>query len=505
MMAQAAARSREMALRVSLGAGRWRLVQLVLMESAWLAFLAVALGGVFAWWAAPFVVSRINPPDNPARLFLPADWRVLGFGLALTVAVMLLFGLAPALRASSVHPASALKGGESPHARRRSMHALIALQTAFCFLVLFVAGLFVSTFQKLSHRPTGFSADRLLALETVAQPAQAPVYWEQVAEHLRAVPGVETVALAGWAPMSGTITNNFVSINGAPPSDVVTYFLQVSPGWTQAMKIPFVDGRDFRPDEATPSVAIVNNAFARQYFNGADPVGKSFETAALGGSRTRFEIVGLVGDISYRDVREAPLPQAYTPFASTDARGRLEKSQATIVVRTSGSNPLAMASVLRREVASARPGFRISNIRTQTEINQAQTVRERLLARLALFFGMVALLLAGVGLYSVLDYSVLGQRHEIGIRLALGAQSSAIVKLVAVPVFSNVFAGALAGLGLGFVTSRFIESLLYQVKPSDPAMLALPSLTILAAVLLAALPPLVRAVRIDPAMTLREE
>jgi ABC-type antimicrobial peptide transport system permease subunit len=118
---------------------------------------------------------------------------------------------------------------------------------------------------------------------------------------------------------------------------------------------------------------------------------------------------------------------------------------------------------------------------------------------------MVALLLAGVGLYSVLDYSVLGQRHEIGIRLALGAQSSAIVKLVAVPVFSNVFAGALAGLGLGFVTSRFIESLLYQVKPSDPAMLALPSLTILAAVLLAALPPLVRAVRIDPAMTLREE
>ena len=157
MTAQAAARAREMALRVSIGAGRWRLVQLVLVESAWLAFLAAAIGAFFAWWSAPFVVSRINPPDNPARLFLPADWRVLGFGLALTVGVTLLFGLAPALRASAVKPASALKGGEDPHSRRRLMHALIAVQVAFCFLVLFVAGLFVATFDRLSNRPTGFS------------------------------------------------------------------------------------------------------------------------------------------------------------------------------------------------------------------------------------------------------------------------------------------------------------------------------------------------------------
>ncbi len=152
MTAQAAARAREMALRVSIGAGRGRLVQLVLVESAMIAFLAAAMGGVFAWWSAPFVVGMINPPDNPARLSLPADWRVLGFGLALTLAVTFLFGLAPALRASAVNPASALKGGSDPHARRRSMHALIAAQSAFCFLVLFVAGLFVTTFDRLSHR-----------------------------------------------------------------------------------------------------------------------------------------------------------------------------------------------------------------------------------------------------------------------------------------------------------------------------------------------------------------
>ncbi len=216
MTAQAAARSREMALRVSIGAGRWRLVQLVVVESAWLAFLAAAIGALFAWWSAPLVVSLINPPDNPARLSLPWDWRVVGFGSALALGVMLLFGLAPALRASGVKPASALKGGEDPHSRRRLMHALIAAQVAFCFLVLFVAGLFVATFDRLSNQPTGFSAERLLTLDTIAQRTQPPIAWNQVAEHLRAVPGVETVALSDRTLLEGNSMNNLISINGSP-------------------------------------------------------------------------------------------------------------------------------------------------------------------------------------------------------------------------------------------------------------------------------------------------
>jgi hypothetical protein len=250
MTAQAAARAREMALRVSIGAGRWRLVQLVLVESAILAFLAAAIGALFAWWSAPLVVSMINPPDDPARLALPADWRVLGFGFALTIAVALLFGLTPALRASAVKPASALKGGEDPHSRRRGMHALIAAQVAFCFLVLFVAGLFAVTFDRLSKQPTGFSAERILTLDAVAKPAQPPVFWNQVAEHLRTVPGVERVALAGWPLLSGNGWNDSVSIDGGPPSDDLAYFLKVSPGWTETMKIPFIDGRDFRANDA---------------------------------------------------------------------------------------------------------------------------------------------------------------------------------------------------------------------------------------------------------------
>jgi predicted permease len=500
MTAQAAARAREMALRVSIGAGRWRLVQLVLVESAWLGILAAAMGGWFAWWSAPFVVSMINPVDNPARLSLPADWRVLGFGLALTVVVTLLFGLAPALRASAVKPASALKGGSDPHSRRRLMHALIAVQVAFCFLVLFVAGLFAATFDRLSHRPTGFFADRLLAVDTVTQGPEAPVFWEQVAERLRTTPGVEAVALSGWPLLGGNAWNGFVSVNGAPPGPVLAYFLNVSPGWMDAMKIPLIAGRDFRPNDTSPGVAIVNQTFVRQYFN-ENPIGQSI---AKGSSV--YQVVGVVRDAPYRNVREATPPVAFVPFHSVDAKGALQPVQrATFMVRTFSANPMALASTLRRIVPQARAEFRVSNIRPQLELVQAQTVRERLLAMLALFFAAVSLLLAGIGLYGVLDYSVLQRRKEIGIRIAIGAQAGGIARLVAVDVLSMVCAGGLAGLALGLASSRYIEALFYQVKATDPAMLAIPSLIVLAVALVAALPAVIHAVRIDPVSMLRSE
>ena len=499
LTAQAAARAREMALRVAIGAGRRRLVQLVLVESALLALLATSLGGLFAWWSAPFVVARINPPDNPAQLILPADWRVLGFALALAVSVTFLFGLLPALRASDVMPASALKGGDDPHSRRRLMHALVAAQVAFCFLVLFVAGLFVATFDRLSNQPTGFSADRLLALETVAQPAQPTVFWDQVAEHLRMLPGVERVAMAGWPLLSGTGSNGFVAVNGAAPHEILAYFLNVSPGWLDTMKIPLLDGRDFRPGDTYPGAALVNEAFAKEYFEGQNPVGQSFQRTNVD---RRLEIVGLVRDARYRNMREPITPTAYVPIRYP---GEDLATDITFLVRTSGPNPLALASILRREIPRARSEFRVSNIRTQLEINQSNTIRERLLAMLALFFAAVALLLASIGLYGVLDYSVLQRRREIGIRMAIGAPAGDIARLVAADVLSMVLVGALTGLALGLASVRYIESLLYQVKATDLVMLALPPLAIFAAALLAALPAVIRAVRIDPVAMLRAE
>jgi predicted permease len=491
MSAQAAARAREMALRVSLGGGRRRLVQLLLAQSAWLAFPAAAVGGAFAWWSGPFVVGMISPPDNPARLLLPVDWRVLGFGLALAFSVILLLGLAPALRASAVDPVSALKGGEDPRSRRRLMHALIAVQVAFCFLVLFVAGLFGTTFERLAHQPTGFSAERVLVLETVAKRSQPAALWDQMAEHLRGMRGVESVALTNLPLLGTAIWGVSVSFDGAPPHGVEASMIAVSPGWADAMKVPILDGRDLRPGDS--GSAIVNRTFARTYFHGESPIGRT-----LGIGNMRLQVVGLAGDVRNATMRGAIQPQVYVPVFPWGGSREL-------IVRTANSNPLALAQFLRQEVTRAQPEFRVTRIRTQLEINESQTVRERLLATLALFFAIVALALAGVGLYGVLHYSVLQRRRELCIRIAVGAPAGSIVRLVTAGIAVMLLAGAVAGLALGMASVRFIESLFYQVKATDLPVLVFPALALFAAALLAALPAVIRAVRIDPAATLRAE
>ena len=501
MTAQAASRAREMALRVSIGAGRGRLVQLVLVESAMLALFSAGAGALFAWWSAPFVVARINPPDNPARLDLPADWRVLAFGLALTMAVTLLFGLAPALRASGVKPSTALKDGADMSARRRMMLVLIAAQTAFCFLVTFAAGLFAASFDRLAHQPIGFRAEQLLALDTVAQHAQPAAVWDQLLYRLRAMPGVESVALAGWPLLGGGAWNGFISVDGGPPGPVLGYFLTVSPGWLETMKIPLTEGRDFRDNDTMPGSAIVNESFVKQFLSGRRVLGVSFNKGNLG-----FRVIGVVHDVPYRDLRETNVPVAYVPVHALGNKGELAPLRgATCLVRTVSRNPLSLASTLRQEIPRASPGFRVSNIRTQQEIVDAQTVRERLLATLAMFFAMVALVLAGIGLYGVLDYTVVQRRREIGIRMALGARAGHVAASVTTVALSVVLAGAVVGVLVGLASRRFADPLLYRVNTTDVAMVLAPLLTIVAFAAMAAVPAVIRSVRIDPAITLRAQ
>ncbi len=495
--AQAAARQREMALRISIGAGRWRLVQLMVVECAWLAFFAACIGGGFAWWAAPWIVEMIGTPDNPARLILPADWRVLGFGVALAFAVTMLFGLAPALRASGVKPAVALKGG-APHRRSRMVRLLIGAQVAFCVLVLFVAGLFMETSRRLMHQRTGFSAERLLTLETVTPQPQADVLWEQVAERLRRAPGVEAAAICEWPLLTGGTWSGFISVGGNRPGPVPSYLLSVAPEWREVMKIPLLHGRDFRASDTLPGSALVNETFAKQFFGTENPVERTFDVVSMEGRHVPYRVVGVVGDARYRDMRESIQPTVFFPFKGKYGR-------ATFMVRTASRNAMEMASLLRQEVARARAGFRVSNILTQTALIEQHTVRERLMAMLASFFGAVALLLAGIGLYGVLDYSVLQRRREIGIRIAIGAQSHAIARSVIGEIFAVVVAGATLGIMLGSGSVRFIESLLFEVKATDLGVLALPAVIIFAVALLAALPAVIRAIGIDPATMLRSE
>lgn len=510
MTAQAAARAQEMALRISIGAGRRRLVQLIMVQSALLALLASVLGAFFAAWAAPFVLSRVNPPDNPARLALSADWRVVLFAFGLMLVVVLLLGVLPALRASAVRPVAALKGGEDPHSQRRLLRGAIALQVAFCFLVVFLSSLFVVSFRRLQNRPLGFSTDRILLLETVAGKGQLPVVWNQTAEALRAVPGVQSVAISGWPILGRIRINSDISINGAVPGPTPAFFLNVSPSWLSTMKIHLVSGRDFTPQDTSPGAAIVNETFARTYFPGQDPIGRTFAPVGYpyqhGARQQPDKIIGVIADVPYNSLREPSPAVYYIPFNQIDDKSAPQAvGFATFTIHTDAQNPLALANSLRQLIAQRQNGLRVSNVTTELDLVRDQTLRERLLAMLAAFFAAVALLLAGIGLYAVLNYSVLQRRREIGIRMAIGSTRAGIVRLVTLDVLLMIVLGGCAGVALGFGAARSVASLFYQVKPTDASMIALPVCALLLTALIATLPAVLRALRTDPTEILRAE
>jgi len=424
------------------------------------------------------------------------------------ILIVLLLGLLPALRASAVRPVAALKGGEDPHSPRRLMRGAIALQVAFCFLVLFMSSLFVASFQRLENRPLGFSTDRLLLIETVAGKGRLPVVWNQTAEALRAAPGVNSVAISGW-PLLGRIKiNSDISINGAPPSPTPAFFLNVSPGWFSTMKIPLVSGRDFLPQDTSPGAAIVNETFVKTFFPG--PVGRTFDpigrTFSRGANQPLNKIVGVTPDIPDHDLREPNRAVFYVPFAGIDDKSApTVVNFATFVIHTDAQNPLALANSLRQLIAERHNGLRVSNITTQLDLIRDQTIRERLIAMLAAFFAAVALLLAGIGLYAVLNYSVLQRRREIGIRMAIGSTRVGIVRIVTLDVFLMIALGGCAGIALGFGAARYVESLFYQVKATDADMIALPACAILLTALVATLPAVLRALRTNPTEILRVE
>lgn len=386
------------------------------------------------------------------------------------------------------------------------MNGLVALQVAFCFLVLFVAGMFVATFQRLSHAPLGFASKGLLTVETYAQQGQTPMEWERAADQLRRTPGIESVAYAGWPLLDGNSVDNFVTLPGGRTVDTDAYFMKVSSSWLQEMKIPLVRGRYFQPNDTGPGSVVITETFAKVFFHDEDPVGRSFEIPTDGGARNPYRVVGVVQDIRFRNLREPKLPVAFLPFAAKGGDNNWVREQwATFLVRTPNDKAAALAQAIRRELPAALPEFRITRIRTQDAINSANTVRERLLALLGAFFAATALLLAAVGLYGVLHYAVLQRRKEIGIRMAVGAGFGAVVGLVTKEVAVMLALGASAGLTAGLTSLRPLQALFFEVSATDLSTMAFPTLTLFLVAMLAALPPVIRAVRIDPASMLRAE
>jgi ABC-type antimicrobial peptide transport system permease subunit len=297
--------------------------------------------------------------------------------------------------------------------------------------------------------------------------------------------------------------NSDISINGAPPSPTPAWFLNVSPGWLSTMKITLVSGRDFRPQDTSPGAAIVNETFVKTYFPGQNPIGRTFER---GPNQSLNKILGVTADVPYHDLREPNRPIFYVPFSGVDTKSApTVEGFATFVIHTDTQSPLGLANSLRRLIAQRHNGLRVSNITTELDLVRDQTIRERLIAMLAAFFAAVALLLAGIGLYAVLNYSVLQRRREIGIRMAIGSPRAGIVRLITLDVFVMIAIGGCAGVALGFGAARYVGSLFYQVKATDADMIALPACAILLTALVATLPAVLRALRTDPTEILRVE
>jgi predicted permease len=508
LMARGAAREREMALRISIGAGRGRLLQQLLVESGLVAGFACALAALFATVAAPVIVSMLGAPEAPVYLELTPDWRLLGFVVATAVTAALLFGLTPALRASNVSPIAALKAtGGRTSSRGQVLRPLLAAQVAFSLTILFIAGLLTVSFTRLTRIELGFDKSGL-TLVTIASssnednPAVKRVVVEQIRDRVRGVPGVSAASLSRWALFDGSGWSTEIRIPGRPPDTTEVYYLEVSPGFIDAMGIPLRDGRDLVTRDAEPQEprpVLVNEAFARRYFPEERAIDRQFGRVADHDSLVAQQIVGVVGDAKYRDLRRPVPPTVYVPLEGTSRFKGM-----TLQIRSS-SHPSLLVSAVRRVLQQVQPLLEISEVRNQAALVDNTLLKERLLALLSGFFGVVSLALAVIGLYGVLSYSVVQRTREIGIRMALGAPRRAVIRSVLTDIAVVIGAGLVVGVGGGMVLARFVRAILYEVTPYDVTSIALPLFVLLAAAVAAAVPPARCATRVDPIEALRYE
>ena len=504
LVARAAVREREMAMRLSIGASRMRLVRQLLVECSLLAFAACVLGLIFASWTAPLMVNLLSPSDYPAYLDLHVDWRMLAFLAAIGAVTIGFFGLIPAVRASGVAPFDALKtGGGSQSGRTGLLRMLLAAEVGFSFMVLFIAGLLLISFQRLTSVDLGFAKNGVILFSIQAKDIngeKARVASLELIDHVRQLPNVEGAGLSAQGLIGGNfmwIMTPVIRFAGRETESVRPRYLAVSPGFFETMQIRITDGRSFAARDTDPNSAavVVNQSFARQFFPNENPVGKRFERIGDDPEPTPQEIVGVIRDAKYNNLREPPTPTVYEPLRGVTG---------TLEVRTA-TNPAPLATSLREEIQRFNPALRVTGVTLQsTQINNT-LLRERLLALLSGFFAMVALVLAGVGLYGVLSYSVVRRTKEIGIRVALGAEQARVVRLVLSDLLIVIGAGVIAGAAGGFALSQYLASLLFEVKPSDVGSLLLPLACLLIATAIATLAPAIRVARVDPIIALRYE
>ena len=513
LLARAAARGREMAIRLAIGAARTRLVRQLLTESVLLAGLGALVGILLARWGTTVLVGLLARGREGVSLDLGVDGRVLAFTLAVAAVTGILFGLAPAWRATRVDPQTALKsngrGVAEGHTRFTMGKALVIGQVALSLVLVIGAGLLLGSFRKLITLDPGFARDGVLIVDVNLRNAGISdssygVTHDELLARFRALPGVRAAALSDLTPISGSAWNGEIKVDGFVPvgkRDALVYFNSVTDGFFAAMGTPLLAGRDFNASDrpATQRVAIVNQAMADKFFPGTSPIGKQYREFQFERNGDPVEIIGLVKNAKYKELREDPIPTIYVAMmqdAHRSAYGQYE-------LRTTG-DPLALAPGVKRVVGEVNRSISIELTPLSKQLDASLT-RDRLLATLSGFFGALALLLATVGLYGTLSYNVARRRNEIGIRIALGAAQRRVVQLVLGEVVRLLAVGVVLGTLAAIASTRLVTSLLYGLSPSDPTTIVVAALVLAAVGLAAGALPAFRAARVDPIAALREE
>jgi predicted permease len=521
LLARAGSRQKEIAVRLAIGAKRSRLVQQLLTESALLAAMGGALGLLLAFWGTHLLVALMSSGREQVSLSVTPDPRVLGFTALVSLLTGILFGLSPALRSTRVDLTPALKesAGKVPGAQERHRglrlglgKTLVVSQVALSLLLLVGAGLFVRTLTNLQNVNAGFNQRNLLLFgidptQDGYKEQHLADFYQEFTRRLQALPGVRSVTLSmhtlvgGGASIEETRILGYTPKAGEKKDEVDAWVNHVGPGFFETMGIPIILGRGIgQADTATsPKAAVVNEQFVRKYLGGGSPVGRRF---GFGDEKSSsdIEIVGVVGDAKFSDLRREVPPTVYTPYLQ-DVKflGGMR-----FEVRTAGE-PMALAPAVRRVSQGMDPNLALFQVKSQVEQINQTLFQERLFARLTGFFGLLATLLGCVGVYGIMAFATSQRTREIGIRMALGANRTEILGMVLRETFALVAIGIAAGTLTAIEASRLVATFLYGLKPNDPLTIAGAALVMVSAAALAGYLPARRASRVDPMVALRHE
>jgi predicted permease len=519
MLARAEGRKREIAVRASLGAERGSLVRQFLTESVVLALAGAALGLGLAWAGLEAVLAA-NPEAVPRAVEIGLDGRAVGFTALVAVATGLLFGLAPALRARAGNLFVALKeggrstGGVATHAVRRG---LVVAEVALATMLVLGAGLLLRSFWSLQHVDPGFEAGGALSFQVSLPQAQYPeaagvrAFYDRLLAELRALPGVETAAAVSGLPPVREINANDTEFEGVEtgpelPANV-DYYQIVTADYFRALRVPLVAGRGFRATDTpgSPPVVVVNQALAERFYPGQDAVGKRIRRGWFDDEEPWFTVAGVAADVKQDGLDKPAGTELYFLHGQWDNVEQLSPPRTLyLVVRTAG-DPLALAPAVGAAVRRLDPSLPLAELAPLDRVVADSLVRSRFLTLLVAVFAAMALLLAAVGTYGVLATAVEERRHEVGVRMALGATARDVLRLVVGQGMRPVVVGLALGLAGALAVGRLLESQLYAVAPTDPATYAVVPVVLVAVALAACLLPGRSATKVDPAVALRQE